>query len=294
MIDHSFGQKLILGKKLSSTSCAKPNQTMSIGGKQRYTFHSNVGNTSTIAKKPRNKSKIKLSSKVTSDHKFYNELNGSGISYHDASQSRSRSRGIMDINVQGFRPGSRGESNPKKRRASHSRIDKFSMTGGFEHDRKQSLQPKKKSKVETSQDSSYHRIFKKAMLKEKRIATDSALSTDDTRVKDMMSFYKSREYSEAIAVGRSILADNPNHLDALYIVGLSSSMLDRHEFTVKHFETLLSLQPNYKKNVYLFLSIAYKKIGKIEASFSVLTKALKLFEDFFEAFVNKNNPDLPW
>lgn len=213
-------------------------------------------------------------------------MNGSGISYHEASQSRSRSKGIIDINIQGLRPVTRGESNPKKRRASHSRIDKFSLTSGFEADRKQSLQPKKKPKMDTSQDSSYQRIFKKAMSqKDKRIATDHHIASEDSRVKDMMSFYKSREYSEAIAVGKSILSDNPNHLDALYIVGLSSSMLDRHEFTIKHFETLLGLQPAYKKNVYLFLSIAYKKIGKIEASFGVLTKALRLFEDFFEAYV---------
>lgn len=271
---------------MSTTSCAKPNQTVIVGGKQRYTFHSNVGNTTTISKKPRNKSKIKLSSKVKRGYQFYNELNGSGISYHEASQSRSRSRGIIDINIQGLRSGSRCESNPKKRRASHSKIDKFSLTTGFD-ERKQSLQPKKKSKLETSQDSSYQKIFKKAMSqKDKRLLTEHNSSADDSRVKDMMSFYKSREYSEAIAAGRSILSDNPNHLEALYIVGLSSSMLDRHEFTIKHFETLLSLQPTFKKNVYLFLSIAYKKLGKIEASFAVLTKALKLFEDFFEAYVS--------
>lgn len=166
------------------------------------------------------------------------------------------------------------------------------MTGGLENDRKQSLQPKKKSKVESSQDSCYNRIFKKVISKDKRAVTESSTITDDSRVKDMMSFYKSREYSEAIAVGRSILTDNPNNLDALYIVGLSSSMLDRHEFTIKHFENLLSLQPTYKKNVYLFLSIAYKKVGKIEASFNVLTKALRLFEDFFEAYVDFDDPDI--
>lgn len=167
------------------------------------------------------------------------------------------------------------------------------MTNAFEADRKQSLQPKKKSKINSSQDSSYQRLFKKAVSqKDKRLPIENSTMNEDSRVKDMMSFYKSREYSEAIAVGRSILADNPNHLDALYIVGLSSSMLDRHEFTIKHFETLLNLQPTYKKNVYLFLSIAYKKIGKIEASFGVLTKALRLFDDFFEAYVGQYQLDL--
>jgi tetratricopeptide (TPR) repeat protein len=252
-----------------------------------------MGTVQNVIKKPHNKPKIKLSSKVSSSHKFYKELNGSGISYHDSSQSRSRSRGIIDLNIQGFRSGSRGESNPKKRRASHSRIEKFSLTNSFEPERKQSLQPqKKKTKTSTSQEISCQRVFKKAMHKEKRLVTETTTNNDDTKVKEMMSLYKSREYSEAIAVGRSILADNPTNLDALYIVGLSSSMLDRHEFTIKHFETLLGLQPTFKKNVYLFLSIAYKKLGKIEASFTILSKALRLFEDFFEAYVGYLDLDI--
>lgn len=192
----------------------------------------------------------------------------------------------MELNIQNSRSGTRTESHPKKRKPSHTRIDKFSVSGSIDVDRKQSLQPKKKTRLESSHESSLKRIFKRSSQKDKRLHTESITSTDDPRIKEMMNSYKARDYSEAITTGRSILSDYPNNLDALYIVGLSSSMLDRHEFTIKHFENLLSLHPNYKKNVYLFLSIAYKKIGKIESSFNVLTKALKLFEDFFEAYVN--------
>lgn len=53
---------LTVGKKQSATSCVKPGQTMTAAaGKQRYTFHGNISN---AAKKPKTKSKIKLSSKV--------------------------------------------------------------------------------------------------------------------------------------------------------------------------------------------------------------------------------------
>jgi tetratricopeptide (TPR) repeat protein len=184
-----------------------------------------------------------------------------------------------------MRSVNRSDSIPKKRRASHARVDRMSTSTGFEYDRKQSLQPKKKSKTDTSQDSAYARIFKRSIHKDKRVHTESNTKMEDPRIKNMMNFYKARDYNEAITVGRSILAQDSTNLDALYIVGLSSSMLDRQEFTINHFESLLSLHPTYKKNVYLFLSIAYKKIGKVDTSFDVLTRALKLFEDFFEAYV---------
>lgn len=206
--------------------------------------------------------------------------------------SRSHSKGISDITLQGMRIGKRPDSNPKKRRASHSKIDHFSNSNGFEIDRKQSLQPRKKSKAETTHETAYQRLFKRTAQKERRLVTDSVNRTEDPRLKDMMSYYKSREYSEAITVGKSILTDDPMNLDALYIVGLSSSMLDRHEFTIKHFETLLSLHPTYKKNVYLFLSIAYKKLGEIDSSFAILNKALQLFDKFFEAYVDDDYSDL--
>lgn len=109
---------------------------------------------------------------------------------------------------------------------------------------------------------------------------------EDPRVKEMMSFYKTRDYNEAIAIGTAILNDRPEAADVLYIVGLSCSMLEKHELTIKYFESLISVKPQFKKNVYLFLSISYKKLGKVEASFNVLNKALKIFENFFEAYVS--------
>lgn len=179
----------------------------------------------------------------------------------------------------------------KKKKFSHSHLNHLSITGSLDGERKSSLNPKKKPRTESSYDISMKGVLKKIT---KASGTGSKLKqphalnsfTEDQRMKDMMSFYKARDYNEAIAIGRTVLADSPDSLDALYIVGLSSSMLDKHELTIKYFEDLLALDPQYKKNVYLFLSIAYKKIGKIDSSFEVLNKALKLFDNFFEAYVS--------
>lgn len=181
----------------------------------------------------------------------------------------------------------RPSSQPKKRRNSSSKPEGLSLTIQ-DYGRKASVQPSKKlsrSKFDSSNDASLNKIFRKGS-RERRVNTEAGLSLEDYRVPDMMAAYKSKDYAEAISLGRDVLAEHPKSLDALYIVGLASSMVDRHESTIKHFETLLSLKPQYKKNVYLLLSIAYKKLGKTDASFRVLNMALRHFDRFFEAYVN--------
>jgi tetratricopeptide (TPR) repeat protein len=188
----------------------------------------------------------------------------------------------------------RPSSHPKKRRNSTAKPEGLSLTIQ-DYGRKASVQPTKKisrSKFDSSNDTSLNKIFRKGS-REKRVHTEAGLSLEDYKVPDMMSAYKNKDYSEAIDLGRDVLAENPKNLDALYIVGLASSMIDRHETTIKNFETLLSLKPQYKKNVYLLLSIAYKKLGKTEASFRVLNMALRHYDRFFEAYVRRTHADLP-
>lgn len=45
------------------------------------------------------------------------------------------------------------------------------------------------------------------------------------------------------------------------------------------------MDPKYKKTVYLFLSLSYKKLGDKLSGVSILDKAIKHFPKFYEAFV---------
>lgn len=124
------------------------------------------------------------------------------------------------------------------------------------------------------------------------------LHTDVFRLKEkqsekigkLMRIYKEKKYEEAIDLGQAILNSDPNNPDVLYISGLSSSMVEKHSLTIKHFEKLCKFYPKFKKNVYLFLSIAHKKIGEFEEGVRVLDKGISNFGSFYEAYVkNKNN-----
>lgn len=97
--------------------------------------------------------------------------------------------------------------------------------------------------------------------------------------------FKLKDYSGAIQQGEQIISNQPSFCDAYYIVGLSASMLDQHQKTVTNFEKLVSMDPKYKKTVYLFLSLSYKKLGDKQSGISILDKAIKHFPKFYEAFV---------
>jgi hypothetical protein len=49
------------------------------------------------------------------------------------------------------------------------------------------------------------------------------------------------------------------------------------------------MDPKYKKTVYLFLSLSYKKLGDKQSGISILDKAIKYFPNFYEAFVRSCN-----
>ena len=185
------------------------------------------------------------------------------------------------------------DSHFKKKRTGSVKPDKIGLHASIEHERpaKYSVDQKKRSLNTTANAASLKGIFKSTM-KEKKMVTEGNQDVD-YRVREMMSYYKSRDFNEAIAAGRAILSEHPDNIEALYIVGLCASMLEKHELTIKYFETLIILEPKYKKNVYLFLSIAYKKSNKMDMSFSVLNKAIKLFENFYEAYVDPHDPDIP-
>lgn len=107
----------------------------------------------------------------------------------------------------------------------------------------------------------------------------------DTKINEMMMKFKAKDYNQAIALGEQILETHTNHTDAYYIVGLSASMLDQHKKTIQNFEKLVLIDPIYKKTVYLFLSLSFKKLGDKESGINILDKAIKHFPKFYEAYV---------
>ena len=96
----------------------------------------------------------------------------------------------------------------------------------------------------------------------------------DRKLREMNNYYKLKDYINASRIGEDILQKYPSLSEALYIVGLCCAMMEDNVKTVRNFERLVQLDPKYKRTVYLFLSIAYKKLGKLEKGVDALNRAL--------------------
>jgi tetratricopeptide (TPR) repeat protein len=78
---------------------------------------------------------------------------------------------------------------------------------------------------------------------------------------------------------------NYQHLEANYLLGVA--YMNKNEFvkSLKHFDVISNLKPDYSKNVYVLAAICCKKLSLYEQSQKRLTKCIELFPDNADAFL---------
>lgn len=109
---------------------------------------------------------------------------------------------------------------------------------------------------------------------------------NNEKIGKLMKSYKAKKYEECIELAEKILMTEPKNPDVLYVCGLSASMTEKHDLTIRYFSKLKKFFPKFKKNVFLFLSIANKKKGDLEEGIKILDQGILNFRKFYEAFVS--------
>ena len=74
---------------------------------------------------------------------------------------------------------------------------------------------------------------------------------------------KNNSFEQAIALFQETLCKDEDNVEALYLLGVSTFHLEDYENCIKCLSNVLMRDDHYRKNVYLFLGIAYKKTGFI-------------------------------
>ena len=64
-------------------------------------------------------------------------------------------------------------------------------------------------------------------------------------------------------------------MELYYLLGVCYFHLNSYENVVKYLSEILLKDENYKKNMYLFLSISYKKLNLIDEAFLIMGKGIK-------------------
>ena len=60
--------------------------------------------------------------------------------------------------------------------------------------------------------------------------------------------------------------EDNNNLEILYLLGICSFHLENYEQTIKYFNEVLIRDDGYRRNVFFFLAIAYKRINNISSA----------------------------
>ena len=69
------------------------------------------------------------------------------------------------------------------------------------------------------------------------------------------------------------------------MIGVCHFHLNSYENVVHELTQVIVLDQEYRKNVYLFLGIAYKKLNMIEEALLVLGKALSLYPKYMDVLL---------
>jgi tetratricopeptide (TPR) repeat protein len=108
-------------------------------------------------------------------------------------------------------------------------------------------------------------------------------------LRGVVKMYNDGEFGEAMKLGEKVLEKEEKSLEALYFCGRCALMLDDHQKVVECFKNLLKLNPKFKKQVYLFLSISLNKLEKGDEAVRMLDLAISNFPNFYEAYVTPNS-----
>lgn len=81
---------------------------------------------------------------------------------------------------------------------------------------------------------------------------------------------KNNQFEKGLAIFAECTNRDSNNLEAQYLLGVCAFHLEHHDEAITHFTELLTHDPQYRKNAYLFLAISHKKNQNLEESLHVV------------------------
>ena len=111
---------------------------------------------------------------------------------------------------------------------------------------------------------------KKELLK---IAQSEEMSPTQSQLNEVMQFYSSSRFKEALAANQLLIKDFPNEPLLFNISGACYSEIGPVESAIKSFEKAIALNPNYAEAHYN-LGVAFQRVNQLEDAIECYKKAL--------------------
>lgn len=83
--------------------------------------------------------------------------------------------------------------------------------------------------------------------------------------------FKEKSYSHALKYLQEAIQSEPDHIEAIYLMGVCYLWLGKFEEAIEKFGTLLEQYGFFHKNVFILLSIAQKKCNQISGAIKTVS-----------------------
>src|ERR1041385_4395488 len=100
-------------------------------------------------------------------------------------------------------------------------------------------------------------------------------------IKTALKHHNANRLPEAEAIYREILKMEPEHADALHLLGIIANRVGRSDAAVKLFRRSLASKPN-RPEVFINLAVALRNEGELDEAESFCRKAIEIDPGFLE------------
>lgn len=139
--------------------------------------------------------------------------------------------------------------------------------------------PEKRGKIMSSLE-----VWKASSQAKLKVNLESVKKSQELLVKgkDLLT---GKKYSDAIKVFTNALKINSTNYEAMFYRAITYLDIGNPTQTINELTKIIDNVPNFKNTIYLVLSISYLRVNDIMSSLKVLTKAIKKYPRFTEAYL---------
>ncbi len=98
-------------------------------------------------------------------------------------------------------------------------------------------------------------------------------------------FLNDKKYKEAIKAFQKSINLNKINYDALFYKGVSELDNNQPEKAIADLNELIESCPDYRKTVFIVLSIAYRRVNDYIGAIRTLSKAIMKYPRYIEAYI---------
>jgi tetratricopeptide (TPR) repeat protein len=122
------------------------------------------------------------------------------------------------------------------------------------------------------------------LIKEEKVSEQQILESEEFFESGKV-FLTDKKYKEACKMFTKSLTANKTNYDALFYRAVTNLDQDLPDRAIKDLEELMRICTDYRKTMFIVLSIAYRRVNDYISAIRSLSKAIQKYPQYLEAYI---------